>query len=226
MFDDTIFGNSEIHPDSFISSRSAVIGRVIVEREVIIAPGCKIRADEGSPFKISHGSNIQDGVSMHGLLNKFVEVNGEKFSIHVGTHCSITHDARLHGPTFIGKKSFIGFDSTIHASKIGRNCYVGFQALVNDCIIGSNCHIGHGAKVIGVDIKNERFIADGLIVNNQQLADALPAITREQYEHDAEFNKEVVDYNKSLVARYKERRLIRDGQWKIFRFLRKYFKAR
>jgi len=212
MFDDTIFGNPEIHPDSFVSSKATIIGRVIVEREVMIAPGSKIRADEGTPFKICRGSNIQDGVTIHGLLDKFVEVDGEKFSVHVGTHCSITHDSRLHGPTSIGKKSFVGFDATVHASVIGRNCYVGFQALVKLSTIGSNCHIGDGAKVIRVKIRDERFIADGLIVNTQELADALPRITRLQHEEDGEFNKDVVDNNKKFIARYKRRRIIRDGK--------------
>ncbi len=212
MFDDTIFGNPEIHPDSFVSSKATVIGKVIVEGEVIIAPGAKIRADEGSPFMIRHGSNVQDGVTMHGLLNKFVEVEGVMYSICVDSHCSIAHDARLHGPTWIGKKCFIGFDATVHASVIRRNCYVGFQALVKCAVIGSDCHIGDGAKILGVNLRNERFVADGAIINTQELADALPRITLKQHEEDKEFNKEVVDYNKSLVLLYKERRIIRDGK--------------
>lgn len=212
MFDDTIFGNPEIHPDSFISSKATVIGKVTVERDVIIAPGAKIRADEGSPFRICHGTNIQDGVTMHGLLDKYVEADGVKYSVYVGPSCSIAHDARLHGPTWISKRCFVGFDATVHASTIGRNSNVGFQALVKNSVVGSNCHVGDAAKILGVNIKDERYIADGLIVNTQEMADALPTITGEQHEKDEEFNREVVDYNKKLVKLYKQRRKIRDGK--------------
>lgn len=223
MFDDTIFGNPEIHPESFVSSKSTVVGRVFLERDVIAAFGVKIRADEGTPFRICHGTNIQDGVTMHGLLNKFVEVEGVKYSIYVGPSCSVAHDARLHGPAYIGKRCFIGFDATVHASKILRNSYVGFQALVKSSIVSDNCHIGDAAKILGVKIGSGRYVADGLIINTQELADALPMITSEQHQGDEEFNKEVVDYNKTLIALYKERRKIRNGKWKILRAFRKSF---
>lgn len=191
IFDDTIFGNPEIHQDSFISSRSAVIGRVIIEKDVIVAPGCSIRADEGSPFMICKGTNVQDGVTFHGLHEKFVEVDGKKYSIHIGSHCSIAHNALVHGPTKIGKKTFIGPKVEIWASEIGVHC-----------------HVGHGASVIGVKIGNNKFVPNGIIIDSQEAADQLAAVTPSQQE----FNKEVVDYNKSLVVHYKERRIIRDGK--------------
>jgi len=190
MFDDTIFGNPEIHQDSFISSRSAVIGRVTIEKDVIVAPGCSIRADEGSPFMVCKGTNVQDGVTFHGLHEKFVEVSGEKFSIHVGSHCSIAHNALVHGPAKIGKKTFIGPKAEIWASEIGVHC-----------------HIGHGASVIGVKIGDGKFVPNGMMVDRQKIADQLDDVTSSQ----REFNKEVVDYNKSLVTRYKERRIIRES---------------
>jgi len=191
MFDDKIFGNPEIHPDSFVSSRSAVIGKVTIEKDVIVAPGCSIRADEGSPFYICKGTNIQDGVTFHGLHEKFVEVDDKKFSIHVGSHCSIAHNALVHGPTKIGKKTFIGPKAEIWASEIGPHC-----------------HIGHAAIVIRVKIGYNKFVPNGMIIDNQEAADKLDEVTASL----REFNKEVVDYNKSLVVRYKERRKIRDGK--------------
>lgn len=191
MFDDKIFGNPEIHPDSFISSRSAVIGCVIIEKDVIVAPGCSIRADEGSPFLICKGTNIQDGVTFHGLFEKFIEVDGENFSIYIGSHCSIAHNALVHGPTKIGKKTFIGPKAEIWVSEIG-----------------AHCHIGHGASVIEVKIGDSKFVPNGMMVDRQEIADQLEVVTFDFME----FNKDVVDYNKSLIARYKQRRVIRDGK--------------
>jgi len=184
-FNDGVFGNPEINPASFVCDNTSIIGRVIIEKDVIVAPTASIRADEGAPFRICKGCNIQDGVQMHGLFNKFIEVGEEKYSIYIGSHSSIAHGALIHGPTLICKKTFVGFKAIIHNSKIGRNCYIGIGAIVN-----------------GVTIAERRFVADGMVVNNQEMADALPMVSP----HNTEFNKEVVDYNKGLVILHKKRK--------------------
>lgn len=189
MFNDECFGNQEISQPSFISRKATLIGRVIVEENVMISPNASIRADEGSPFKICKGTNIQDEVVMHGLLGKFVEVEGEKYSIYICSHCSIAHGALIHGPTKISKKTFIGFRAIIHNSQIGRNCF-----------------IGHGTIIEGVVIPDGRYVANGRIIDHQRAADELPSVP----ESKKEFNKEVVDYNKALVQRYLTRREKKD----------------
>lgn len=188
MYSDKIFGSPSIHPESFVSSKSTIIGLVTTEEGVIIAPNCSIRADECSPFLIRKGTNIQDGVIIHGLLEQYVLVDGKKYSVYIGPHCSVAHGALIHGPTEIGKKVFIGFRSTVHCSKIGRNSF-----------------IGHGAMVLGVTLPEKCYVPDGMIINNQILVDSLPQVTKEHLN----FNHEVVDYNKKLVRRYKERRKIK-----------------
>ncbi len=185
-FNDLIFGNPEVHENSFVSEHAVLIGRIIIEENVIIAPGSSLRADEGSPFLIRKGTNIQDGVHMHGLLDQYVEVKGKKYSIYIGSHCSIAHGALIHGPAEIGKKTFVGFKSIVHNSRVGRNCYIGFGAIVKGVVVG-----------------DRRYVEDGMIVNRQELADALPEVPDDKIKY---FNREVVDYNKRLVELYQQRR--------------------
>lgn len=203
---DSIFGTSIISSKAFVFNEDSVIGDVVIEHDVIVAPGASIRADECGPFYIGKGTNIQDGVIFHGLLNKYIEVGEEQFSIWVGSHCSIAHRALIHGPTKIGKKTFVGFDSIIHASIVGRNCFVDFKAVIKKSTIGNNCHIGVGAIIVGVKIPNGKYIEDNQVVSNQQMADALPEVSPEMKETDEEFNKEVVDLNKELVELYRARK--------------------
>ena len=188
---DEVFGDPEIDVESYISRHAVVVGKVVIEKYVLVAPGVRLRADEGSPFRICKGVNIQDDVVFHGLLDQFIEADGHQYSIYIGSHCSIAHQTLIHGPTYIGKKTFIGFKGTVHNSIIGRNCYVGFHALVK-----------------GVKIGDNRYVPDGAIVNAQTIADSLPLVTPEL----KEFNKEVVDYNKKLVQMYKERRLQKEAK--------------
>ena len=47
----------------------------------------------------------------------------------------MAHQALIHGPCFIGDKTFIGFKAVIH-----------------DSVIGEHCHVGIGATVVGVQI--------------------------------------------------------------------------
>lgn len=175
------FGRPEISPESYVHPKAEVIGRVIIEENVLIAPNASLRADEGSPFKICKGCNIQDGVVMHGLLGQWITVKEGDFSIFIGSHCSIAHQAIIHGPTFIGKKTFVGFRAIIQSSKIGQRCY-----------------IGHGAIVIGVEIPDNRYVGHGLVVDSQDKVKRLPLVMEE----DNNFNHDVVDVNKRIKEIY------------------------
>lgn len=175
------FGKSEISSKSYVHPKAEVTGRVIIEDNVLIAPNASIRADEGSPFKISKGCNVQDGVVMHGLHEKYVTVGEENFSIFIGSHCSIAHQAMIHGPTFIDKKTFVGFRAIVHNSKIGKHC-----------------HIGHGAIIVGVEIPDNRYVGHGMVIDSQDKVKRLSLVTEE----DNNFNKEVVDVNKRMKEVY------------------------
>jgi sulfate permease, SulP family len=186
MLNDEIFGNPVFDPERcFISSKSTLIGIIMIEEGVFVGPNVCIRADEGTPFKICKGTNIQDGVVIHGLFEKYIPAEEMNFSVYIGSHCTIAHQALIHGPVKIDKKTFVGFRAIIHNSTIGRNCNIGFGAIVKNVIIA-----------------DRREVPDGMVVNNQSIADNLAPISEEMLH----FNKEVVDYNRSLINRYRERR--------------------
>jgi len=119
---------------------------------------------------------------MHGLLNQFVYVDDKPYSIYIGSHCSIAHNALIHGPSKISKKTFIGFHAVIHKSIIGRNCFIGHKAVIEGVTLPDNC-----------------YVPSGLVIDSEALVATLPKMPVEK----KVFNKEVVDYNKLLVQHYK-----------------------
>lgn len=82
---------------AYIHSFSNLIGDVKVGANVLVAPGTSIRADEGTPFYIGDGSNIQDGVVIHGLEQGRVQGDdGKEYSVWIGADSCITHLALIH----------------------------------------------------------------------------------------------------------------------------------
>ncbi len=49
--------------------------------------GASVRADEGSPFFIGPSRALQDGVTLHGLKDKVILVQGRAYSIVGGSEC-------------------------------------------------------------------------------------------------------------------------------------------
>lgn len=179
---DIIQAQPIIHEKSFVHPSAELWGEVEIEDGVIIAPHVSIRADEGRPFRICKGTNVQDGVIMHGLWEKYITVNDVNYSIYVGSHCSIAHGALIHGPTAIGKKTFIGFNAIIHSANIYRNCF-----------------IDHGAQVIDVMLPPNSYVPKGWVIDSQERVKELPPMP----EKAKAFNPQVVDRNKELVLMYK-----------------------
>jgi len=212
-FIDEFFGNPTFDSGkTFVSSRATIIGDVTLEDGVIVAPHTSIRADEGTPFYVGKGTNIQDNVTLHGLHGKHVEVVGEYYSIHIGSHCSIAHKALIHGPASIGKKTFIGFRAIVHFSTLGRNCFVNSGAVIQNSKIGNNCYIGINAVVEGVTIPDGRYVDHGAIIISQDRVQLLPDLPMEIKAKCDAFNKEVADYNKLLVQLYLKRRQVKNSQ--------------
>jgi SulP family sulfate permease len=173
---------------AYVHPQATVIGQVVLGENVHIAAGSSVRADEGTPFFIGANSNIQDGAVLHALKQKHVVVAGEKWAVYVGRNVSIAHDALVHGPSYVGDDTFIGF-----------------KAVVHDSVVGSECSIGIGAVVVGVEVADGRFVPAGSIIDTQAKADALPPAT-DAHHH---FNEDVVDVNRGLAAAY--RRLVVAG---------------
>ncbi len=166
----------------FVHALSNIIGDVRMGSNVLVAPGTSIRADEGTPFHIGSGTNIQDGVVIHGLEQGRVKGNdGQNYSVWIGNNVSITHKALVHGPCYIGDDCFIGFRSTVFNARIGKGCIVMLHALIQD-----------------VEIPPGKYIPSGAVITNQQQADRLSDVQSA----DLEFAHHVVGINESLRQGY------------------------
>jgi SulP family sulfate permease len=172
---------SRLAPSAFVHDKASVIGDVVLGDHVNVAASASVRADEGTPFFIGDNSNIQDGVVIHALEDRFVTVGDEHWAVYVGKNVSMAHDALVHGPCFVGDNTFIGF-----------------KAVVHDSVVGERCFIGIGSVVVGVEIPDGRFVPHGSIIDTAEKAKNLPPASEAQ----AAFNADVVNVNRGLAAAY------------------------
>ncbi|TVQ56967.1 MAG: carbon dioxide concentrating mechanism protein CcmM [Spirulina sp. DLM2.Bin59] len=172
----------QIDPSSYVHESSRVIGDVRMGAHVLVAPGTSIRADEGFPFHIGSGTNLQDGVVVHGLeKGRVLGDDGKSYSAWIGSDTCITHMALIHGPVYIGDNCFIGFRSTVFNARVGNGCIVMMHALIQD-----------------VEIPAGKYIPSGAIITNQQQADRLPDV----HPDDEAFARHVVEVNEALLTGY------------------------
>jgi SulP family sulfate permease len=174
---------SQISPTAFVHKNASIIGRIILGHNVHVAAEASIRADEGTPFYIGDGTNIQDGVVIHALKKKWIKVHDENWAVYIGKEVSLAHQALVHGPCYIGNKTFVGF-----------------KAVVHDSIIESDCYIGIGAIVVGVHIPEGRYIPHGAMIDTEEKVKQLQKVSASH----REFNEDVVEVNKGLAEAYRE----------------------
>ncbi|MGB3238175.1 MAG: ribulose bisphosphate carboxylase small subunit [Geitlerinemataceae cyanobacterium] len=168
----------KIHETAYVHSFSNIIGDVRVGANVSIAPGTSIRADEGSPFYIGQGANIQDGVFVHGLgKGRVVGDDGQEYSAWIGDNTCITHMALIHGPVYLGGDCFVGFRSTVFNARVGQGCIIMMHALIQD-----------------VEIPPGKYVSSGSVITSQPQADRLPNVQ----EADRQFANNVVAINEVL----------------------------
>ncbi len=172
-----------IMPNTAIHPQASVIGQVIISPDVNVAPFASIRGDEGTPIYIGKGTNVQDGVVIHGLKHGRVIHDNREFSVYIGENTSLAHQAQVHGP-----------------AKIGNNVFAGMQSFVYKSEIGDNVVIEPTAKVIGVKVAPNRYVPAGEVIKTQEQADKLPVID-ENYANK-HMNEEVVEVNKELAHSY------------------------
>ncbi|OQR57482.1 carbonate dehydratase [Bacillus sp. CDB3] len=172
----------KIDKTAFISPFSSVIGDVRIKDNVYVAPNVSVRADEGTPFYISSNTNLQDGVILHGLLNKFVSVDDKEYSIYIGKKVSVAHGALIHGPCYIGNKVFVGFKSIVYNAIIGEGTVISYNAVVTN----------------GVRVSRNRFVPPGANIDTQEKADALFRVPTDE----EEFAREVQRVNQEFPASY------------------------
>jgi carbonic anhydrase/acetyltransferase-like protein (isoleucine patch superfamily) len=144
-----------IHPTATVRSAN-------ITGDVRIGPGAHIvnamiRADEGTPFHIGAGSNVQDGVVIHAhntqeqglpVTKNLIEVPGKgQFSVYIGDNVSLAHQVLVHGPSAIGDNTFVGFKATVQHSQVGRNVEIGPHAYLENVTIPDNVGIAAGAII-------------------------------------------------------------------------------
>lgn len=104
-----------IHESSFIHPLAAVIGNVIIGKNVYVGPGAALRGDWGAII-VEDGCNVQENCVIHMFPGVTVLL---KESAHIG------HGAIIHGAT------------------IGRNCLVGMNSVIMDNVeLGDECIVG------------------------------------------------------------------------------------
>ena len=171
-----------IDQTAVISQFSSVIGDVTISKNVYVAPNVSVRADEGTPFFIGSNTNLQDGVILHGLLNKRISTDGKKYSIYIGNGVTIAHGGLVHGPCFIGNKAFVGFKSIVYNAIVESGAFISNNAVVTN----------------GVRIATNRFVPPGAYIDTQNKADSLSRVPKD----NQEFAIEVQRVNQEFPASY------------------------
>ncbi len=181
-----------IDQSSYIHPLAAVIGNVIIGKNIMVSPTASLRGDEGQPIYVGDDSNVQDGVVIHALETEvdgkpveknLYEVGGKKYAVYVGSNVSLAHQVQIHGPAVV-------MDNT----------FVGMKVLVFKSFVGKNCVIEPAAVLMGVKIADGRYVPVGSVIKTQTEADMLPAITADYPLKD--MNKGVLHVNKALAKGY------------------------
>jgi carbon dioxide concentrating mechanism protein CcmM len=110
-----------------------------------------IRADEGTPFFIGKGSNIQDFAVLHGyttqendnpIKKSLINIGGKGYySIYISENVSISHGVLVHGPCHIKENTFVGFKATIDGASLGSNVEIGAHSYIKNVNIPDNVAI-------------------------------------------------------------------------------------
>ncbi|MCQ6279965.1 carbonate dehydratase [Bacillus sp. EB600] len=172
----------KIDKTAFVSQFTSVIGDVTIRNNVYVAPNVSIRADEGTPFYIGSNTNLQDGVILHGLLNKKISIGKKRYSIFIGNEVTIAHGALVHGPCYIGDKVFVGFKAIVYNAIVEKGAFISYNAVVTN----------------GVRIPPNRFVPPGAHIDSQEKADALSPVPKDS----KEFAHEVQRVNQEFPASY------------------------
>jgi len=177
---------------TYVHPLAAVIGNVILGKNIMVAPMASIRGDEGQPLYVGDNSNVQDGVVIHALeteLNgkpvekNLYEVSGRKYAVYVGNRVSLAHQVQIHGPAVVMDDTFVGMKSLVFRSRVGTGCV-----------------LEPGVILMGVAVPDGRYVPAGSVIKTQEQADQLPAIS-DGYPMKT-LNKGVVHVNTALAKGY------------------------
>ncbi len=181
-----------LDPTAYVHPLAAVIGNVILGKNVMVSPFASVRGDEGQPLFVGDNANVQDGVVIHALETEMngqvmeknlYEVEGKKYAVYVGSRASLAHQVQIHGPAVVLDDTFVGMKSLVFKSFVSKNFV-----------------IEPGCILMGVTIAAGRYVPAGSVVKTQEQADKLPVVT-EDYPFRT-LNKGVVHVNTALAKGY------------------------
>ncbi len=146
----------QIHPTALIDPSAQIIGNVIVEKNVFIAPLAVIRSDDRgpngrvAPITICEDVNVQDGVIIHSHGGELVII---------GARTTVAHGVVIHGPCIIAEDCFLALRSIVYASTIEKSVWVGICALVKNAKIDAFSYIPPNTVVSArSDVMNLGFV--------------------------------------------------------------------
>ncbi len=172
-----------IEEGSYVDAQARLIGGIYLHQEIFIAPFACIRMDEKyclEPLEIFETTNIQDHVLIHAQPTQ------------IGPSCIIAHSALLHGCT-------LGRGVTVYLKSV-----IDTGATISDgCFIDACAYIGRN-----VCVPSDRYIEPYASVLTNEAAEALPQVTDQQREIQAE----VLQANASHVKKYHELNLVQKHQ--------------
>ncbi len=129
-----------IHESAFIHPQAAVIGNVIIGKDVYVGPSAAIRGDWGEII-IEDGCNVQENCTIHMFP-------GTTTTLKKGAH--IGHGAIIHGGT-IGENVLIGMNAVImDEAEIGKESIIGALAFVKsgEKIPPRSLVVGNPARIV------------------------------------------------------------------------------
>lgn len=167
-----------VHPTALIDPSAQIIGNVIIEKNVFVAPLAVIRADECgpdgavSPIVIGEETNIQDGVIIHSHGGS---------SVSIGARTSVAHGVAIHGPCEIGDDCFLAMRSTIYSATLADSVWVGMGALVMRAALDPHTYVPAGSVIRSrPDAWGMRFVSSK---ERQYMKEVLEATNRLREEY-------------------------------------------
>ena len=140
---------------SYISESADVIGNVVINKNVSIWFGTRLRADVNKII-IGENTNIQENSVVHGSTG---------FPVMIGKNVTIGHGAIIHG-CIISDNVLVGMGSIIlNGAKIGKNTIIGAGSLITQ-----NKEFEDGVLILGNPAKVIRKLTEEEINGIQESA--------------------------------------------------------
>lgn len=156
-----------IHSSSFIHPQAAVIGNVVIGRDVFVGAGAVIRGDWGAII-IEDGCNVQENCVIHIFPGATVTL---KEAAHIG------HGAVIHGAT-IGRNVLVGMNSVVmDGADIGDNSIIGALSFVKgeEKIPPRSLVVGNPARIL-------REVSDEMLAWKTKGTELYQRLPQELYE--------------------------------------------